>query len=101
MSRDIDALTSYTLKHLRDRWWTTRWTQWVSRHLRCDPGERFIHVGCGNGEIDVALALPPMRWIAQHVYFHRRGAKGVSFAEFEARLRSGTIERYPKASPGA
>ncbi len=57
MSRDIDALTSYTLKHLRDRWWTTRWTQWVSRHLRCDPGERFIHVGCGNGEIDVALAL--------------------------------------------
>ena len=57
MSRDIDALTSYTLKHLRDRWWTTRWTQWVSSHLRCDPGERLVHVGCGNGEIDVALAL--------------------------------------------
>jgi SAM-dependent methyltransferase len=57
MSRDIDALTSYTLKHLRDRWWTTRWTHWVSSHLRCDPGERLIHVGCGNGEIDVALAL--------------------------------------------
>lgn len=54
-----------------------------------------------NPLIDVALALPPMRWIAQHVYFHRRGAKGVSFAEFEARLRSGTIERYPKVSPGA
>lgn len=57
MSRDIDALTSYTLKHLRDRWWTTRWTHWVSSHLRCDPGERLLHVGCGNGEIDVALAL--------------------------------------------
>ena len=57
MSRDIDALTSYTLKHLRDRWWTTRWTHWVSSHLRCDPGERLVHVGCGNGEIDVALAL--------------------------------------------
>ena len=57
MSRDIDALTSYTLKHLRDRWWTARWTHWVSSHLRCDPGERLIHIGCGNGEIDVALAL--------------------------------------------
>lgn len=57
MSRDIDALTSYTLKHLRDRWWTARWTHWVSSHLRCDPGERLVHVGCGNGEIDVALAL--------------------------------------------
>jgi SAM-dependent methyltransferase len=57
MSRDIDALTSYTLKHLRDRWWTPRWAQWVSSHLRCDPGERLVHVGCGNGEIDVALAL--------------------------------------------
>src|SRR5688500_10137278 len=57
MSRDIDALTSYALKHLRDRWWTARWTHWVSSHLRCDPGERLVHVGCGNGEIDVALAL--------------------------------------------
>ncbi|BCS31349.1 hypothetical protein TBR22_A05490 [Luteitalea sp. TBR-22] len=57
MSRDIDALTSYTLKHLRDRWWSTRWTHWVGSHLRCDPGGRLVHVGCGNGEIDVALAL--------------------------------------------
>ena len=24
MSRDIDALTSYALTHLRDRWWTAR-----------------------------------------------------------------------------
>ena len=54
-----------------------------------------------NPLIDVALALPPMRWIAQHVYFHRRGAKGVSFAEFEAKLRNGTIDRYPSFSPGA
>jgi hypothetical protein len=27
-----------------------------------------------------------MRWLAQHVYFHKRGAPGLSFAEFEARL---------------
>jgi len=29
-----------------------------------------------------------MRRLAQHVYFHRRGARGLSFAEFEARLRA-------------
>jgi hypothetical protein len=32
------------------------------------------------------IATAPMRWLATHVYFHRRGANGVSFAEFEARL---------------
>lgn len=44
-----------------------------------------------NWMIDVALGLPPMRWLAQHVYFHRRNAGGVSFAEFEAKLRSGAL----------
>lgn len=69
MSRDIDALTSYSLKHLRDRWWTAGWTHWVSSHLRCDPGETLVHVGCGNGEIDVALALatPGLRVISLDV----------------------------------
>jgi SAM-dependent methyltransferase len=57
MSRDIDALTSYTLKHLRDRWWNAAWSQWVSSHLHCTAGDRLVHVGCGNGEIDVALGL--------------------------------------------
>ncbi len=73
MSRDIDALTSYTLKHLRDRWWTSRWTHWVGSHLRCDPGERLVHVGCGNGEIDVALALatPGLSVVSLDVQRHR------------------------------
>jgi hypothetical protein len=37
------------------------------------------------------------------VYFHRRGGKGLSFAEFEAKMREGTDETspYPKLSPGA
>jgi hypothetical protein len=54
--------------------------------------------------LDAALGLPPMRWLAQHMYFHRRGAGGVSFAEFEARLRREAQAPggpYPKASPGA
>ncbi len=57
-----------------------------------------------NWVLNVALGLPPMRWLAQHVYFHRRNAGGVSFAEFEARIRSeapGELLAYRKASPGA
>lgn len=57
MSREIDALTSFTLKHLRDRWWTPAWSAWVNSHLHCQAGDRLAHVGCGNGEVDVALAL--------------------------------------------
>jgi hypothetical protein len=37
---------------------------------------------------DAFIATSPMRWLATHVYFHRRGANGVRFAEFEARLRA-------------
>jgi digeranylgeranylglycerophospholipid reductase len=57
-----------------------------------------------NALIDIALGLPPMRWLAQHMYFHRRGAGGVSFAEFEARLngeRQTVSDAYPRVSPGA
>lgn len=57
-----------------------------------------------NWIIDMGLALPPMRWLAQHVYFHRRNAGGLSFADFEARLgreASGDAALYRKASPGA
>lgn len=39
-----------------------------------------------NALVSLALRSAPMRWMAQHVYFHKRGAKGLSFAEFEARL---------------
>jgi flavin-dependent dehydrogenase len=39
-----------------------------------------------NPLIDLALKTATMRRFAQHVYFHKRGASGLSFAEFEARL---------------
>jgi digeranylgeranylglycerophospholipid reductase len=55
-----------------------------------------------NWMIDVGLALPPLRRLAQHVYFHRRAAAGESFAEFEAkRLGTDPSRTYVKASPGA
>ena len=39
-----------------------------------------------NALISAMLRSKPLGWFAQHVYFHRQGAKGLTFAEFEARL---------------
>lgn len=36
--------------------------------------------------MDLALATAPMRFLAQRIYFHRRGAGGQSFAAYEAEL---------------
>jgi digeranylgeranylglycerophospholipid reductase len=47
---------------------------------------RALNVAPPNAVLSLALRSAPMRWLAQHVYFHKRGAKGLSFAEFEARL---------------
>ena len=41
-----------------------------------------------NFLVDALIATSPMRWLATHLYFHRRGTKGLRFAEFEARLRA-------------
>ena len=42
-----------------------------------------------------------MRWLAAHVYFHRRSANGISFAELEARLAAVAGERPRPAPSGA
>lgn len=47
---------------------------------------RALDVAPPNALVSLALKSAPMRWLAQHVYFHKRGAKGLSFAEFEAHL---------------
>mgnify|MGYP001315026809 FL=1 len=47
---------------------------------------RALDLAPSNGLIDLAIGLPPMRALARRVYFHRRGAPGISFAEFERRL---------------
>ena len=39
-----------------------------------------------NALISAMLRSKPLGWFAQHVYFHRRGAKGLTFSEFEAQL---------------
>ena len=52
-----------------------------------------------NALLSAALFSRPIRWLAQHVYFHRRGAKGQSFAEFEARLAALANTFGPPAMP--
>lgn len=56
MSRDLDALTSSTLKHLREHWWSDAFTAFLEETLRPKPGKRILDVGCGTGIAEVSLA---------------------------------------------
>ncbi|MCC2111740.1 MAG: NAD(P)/FAD-dependent oxidoreductase, partial [Hyphomicrobiales bacterium] len=47
---------------------------------------RALDLAPANPLIDLALATAPMRALARRIYFHRRGAPGISFADFERRL---------------
>src|SRR6185436_9384980 len=55
VSRDIDALTSSTLKHLRERWWSAEFTEFLRETLVPHAGDRILDVGCGVGTAEVAL----------------------------------------------
>ena len=41
-----------------------------------------------NALLSALLGTPPMRRFAQYVYFRERGGRGLSFADFQARLNS-------------
>lgn len=55
MTETIDALTSPTLKHLREAWWDDVFTEFVAETLKPRPGNRILDVGCGEGLAEVAL----------------------------------------------
>jgi SAM-dependent methyltransferase len=56
MPRDIDALSSSTLKHLRERWWDEAFTSFLRDTLQPRAGNRILDVGCGTGTPEVQLA---------------------------------------------
>ena len=51
----IDALTSPTLKYLRERWWSDDFNDFLVETLRPRPGNRILDVGCGEGVAEVRL----------------------------------------------
>ena len=55
MTAAIDALTSPTLKHLREAWWDDTFTAFLSETLKPRPGNRILDVGCGEGHAEVEI----------------------------------------------
>src|SRR5688572_5424356 len=55
MAASIDALTSPTLKYLRERWWNDDFTGFLAETLRPRPGNRILDVGCGEGTAEVRI----------------------------------------------
>jgi SAM-dependent methyltransferase len=55
MPAPIDGFKLATLKHLRERWWTDEFTEFVAETLRPRSGNRILDVGCGEGLAEVSL----------------------------------------------
>src|SRR5919106_6994788 len=54
--RTVDALTSPTLKHVRDEWWDDAFTAFLVERLRPRAGNRILDVGCGAGTVELRLS---------------------------------------------
>ncbi len=52
---DMDALTSATIKHLRERWWNDEFTEFLAETLRPRAGNRILDVGCGEGTGEISI----------------------------------------------
>ena len=55
-TRTLDALTSATLKHVRDEWWNDAFTAFLVERLRPRSGNRILDVGSGTGTAELRLS---------------------------------------------
>ncbi len=57
MMREIDLLTSPTLKYLREHWWNPAFSEFLREVLQPRPGRRLLDVGCGAGTAEIGLGV--------------------------------------------
>ena len=103
MARQIDALTSATLKNLREQWWDTEFSTFLQDTLRPKPGTRILDVGCGEGTAELTLGrlrVSQMKLFAIDRNFERvaqTAAEGRSH-NYRLALATADVTRLPFAS---
>jgi SAM-dependent methyltransferase len=100
MVRDTDALTSATLKHLRERWWNSDFTDFLRETLQPRAGNRILDVGCGVGTAELTLGRLRMTQVELvavdfiHDYV-RQAAQAAQAHNIKATFACGDAQRLP------
>jgi ubiquinone/menaquinone biosynthesis C-methylase UbiE len=95
MTRDLDALTSSTLKHLREHWWNDAFASFLEETLRPRPGKSILDVGCGSGTAEVSLSrlrLSQLRLVGVDLLVDRVRAANAATRGINARVLYATAD---------